>query len=167
MTDIFLMMFFPSLVVAAGIGDFLTMRIPNWLNLAIALSMPPIALLAGMPLHVLGWHLLAGVVMLVIGFGLFAGRFIGGGDAKLIAAAALWIGWTQLLLFVIITSLAGGVLAILMKLWQLLRIEHQVKDFAWLKQLFRRDLQLPYGAAIAVGAAWVYPLTWWWIDRVG
>lgn len=166
MTDLFLMILFPSLVVAAGVGDLLTMRIPNWLNLAIAVSMPPMALIAGMPLDLVAWHLLAGAVMLVIGFGLFAGRLVGGGDAKLMAAAALWVGWSQLLLFVIITSLAGGALAVLMKLWQLLRVEHEVKDVAWLKQVFRRDLQLPYGAAIAVGAAWVYPLTWW-IDRVG
>ena len=151
----------PLLAVAAGVFDFIAMRIPNWLNAAIALSMVAVALLMGMPLHLFGLHLLTGAVVLVLGFGLFAGGFIGGGDAKLLAAVALWMGWPQVVMVLGVTSLAGGALAIAMKAWQAIRIEHTVRDTAWLKQVFRAKLDLPYGAAIAVGAVVAYPDTWW------
>lgn len=161
MTDLFILVLFPTLVLAAAIGDVLTMRIPNWLNAATAISVVPMAVLAGMPLDVAQWHLLAGLVMLLFGFGLFSRGYIGGGDAKLMAAAALWVGWSALLPFVLVTTLAGGALAIIYKLWQLVRTEHVVRDFAWLRKAIRADLELPYGIAIAVGALWVYSKTWW------
>lgn len=161
MTDLLILVLFPTLVLAAAIGDVFTMRIPNWLNAATALSVVPMAVLAGMPLDVVQWHLLAGVVMLLFGFGLFARGYIGGGDAKLMAAAGLWVGWSALLPFVLVTTLAGGALAIIYKLWQLVRTEHVVRDFAWLRKAIRADLELPYGIAIAVGAMWVYSKTWW------
>lgn len=161
MTDLLVLTLFPTLVIAAAIGDFLNMRIPNWLNGAMALSVVPMAWLAGMPLAVAQWHLLAGAVMLAVGFGLFARGYVGGGDAKLMAAAGLWIGWTSLLPFVLITTIAGGALAIIYKAWQLVRTEHEVRDFVWLRRVLRADLELPYGIAIAVGAVWVYSGTWW------
>jgi prepilin peptidase CpaA len=161
MLDLLLMTLFPLLVIAAGIFDLFTIRIPNWLNLAIAAVMLPMALLAGLPGEAFLWHLAAGTVMLVVGFGLFAVNAIGGGDAKLIAAASLWIGWTHLVPFAVYTALAGGALAIVMKLWQMVRIEHAVKDVAWLKRVVRAELDLPYGIAIAAGAVTVYPATFW------
>jgi prepilin peptidase CpaA len=161
MTDLLVLTLFPTLVIAAAIGDVLTMRIPNWLSGVTALSVLPMAVLVGMPLDVAQWHLLAGAVMLVVGFGLFARGYVGGGDAKLMAAAGLWIGWSSLLPFVLITSLAGGALAVIYKLWQLVRSEHEVRDFVWLRRVLRADLQLPYGIAIAAGAVWVYSGTWW------
>ena len=161
MTDLLVLTVFPTLVIAAAIGDLLTMRIPNWLNGAVALSVLPMAFMAGMPLEIVQWHLLAGVVMLVFGFGLFARGYVGGGDAKLMAAAGLWIGWSSLLPFVLVTTLAGGALAILYKLWQLVRTEQEVRDFVWLRRVLRTQLELPYGIAIAAGAIWVYSSTWW------
>jgi prepilin peptidase CpaA len=161
MFDLILMTLFPFLVMAAAIADFFTMKIPNRLNLAIAGLMLPVALMAGMPGDVFLWHLAAGALMLAAGFGLFAANAIGGGDAKLFAAASLWIGWSQLMPFAIYTALAGGALAIIMKTWQLVRIEHEVKDVAWLKQVIRTNLDLPYGVAIATGALLAYPATFW------
>jgi prepilin peptidase CpaA len=161
MTDLLILTLFPTLVVAAAIGDVLTLRIPNWLNAATALSVLPMAVLAGMPLDVAQWHLLGGAVLLVFGFTLFARGYIGGGDAKLMAAVGLWIGWSALLPFVIVTSLAGGALAILYKVGQLVQTDLEVRDVAWLKRVIRTDLKLPYGIAIATGALWVYSGTWW------
>jgi len=161
MLDLLLMTLFPFLVIAAAISDFFTMKIPNWLNLAIAGIMLPMALLAGLPAEAFMWHLAAGGLMLVAGFGLFAANVIGGGDAKLFAAASLWIGWSQLMPFAIYTALAGGVLAIVAKMWQVVRIEHEVKDAAWLKRIIRSNFDLPYGVAIATGAMAVYPTTFW------
>ena len=161
MIEHLLMSLFPFMVIAAAISDFFTMKIPNWLNLLIAGLMLPMALIAGMPGDQFVWSLAAGALMLVAGFGLFATNAIGGGDAKLFAAAALWIGWNQLLPFALYTALAGGALAIAMKTWQLVRIEHEVKDVGWLKRVIRTDLDLPYAVAIATGALMSYPATFW------
>ncbi len=161
MFNLILMSLFPFLVIAAAISDVFTMKIPNWLNLAIAALMVPAALIAGMSGHDLMWNGAAGAVMLAVGFALFATNCIGGGDAKLFAAASLWIGWDQLLPFAVYTTVAGGGLAIVMKAWQMVRFEHEVRDATWLKQVIRADLDLPYGVAIAAGAMIAYPTTFW------
>lgn len=161
MFDLLLMVLFPFMVIAAAICDVFTMKIPNRLNLAIAGIMLPMALVAGLPAETFMWHLAAGGLMLGLGFGLFAVNVIGGGDAKLFAAAALWVGWSQLVPFLVYTALAGGILAIVAKMWQMVRIEHEVKDVAWLKRVIRSNFDLPYGVAIATGAVAVYPATFW------
>ena len=51
MTDLLILTVFPTLVVAAAVGDMLTMRIPNWLNAALALSVLPMAALARDPAY--------------------------------------------------------------------------------------------------------------------
>lgn len=151
----------PFLAVAAAISDFLTMRIPNWLNAVIALAFFPMAFLTGMPGEAILWHCLASVIVLVVGFGLFSAGFIGGGDAKLLAAVALWIGWEQLSPFLVFTVLAGGVLALTMKAWQMFRLEGEVHEIGWAKRLFGLKMDLPYGVAIAAGTILAFPGTWW------
>ena len=152
---------FPILVVAAAISDFLTLRIPNWLNAIIVLAFFPMALASGMSGEAILWHCLAGIVVLVVGFGLFSSGFIGGCDAKLLAAAALWIGWAHLPPFLVFTALAGGVLVILMKAWQLLQVEGEVHEVGWAKRLFGFKMDLPYGVAIAAGTILAFPGSWW------
>lgn len=151
----------PFLVVAAGISDLMTMRIPNWLNILIALAFFPLALATGLPMEAMLWHGLAAGAVLVVGFGLFSTGYIGGGDAKLLAAAALWIGWAQLPLFLVYTALAGGVLAVIMQGWHMFRVEGEVHEIGWAKRLFSRKIDLPYGIAIAAGAVLAFPGTWW------
>ena len=161
MSDSLVLTIFPMLVVLAGVSDFLTLKIPNWVNGLIAVAMLPFALFQQMPMEVFAWHMVAGIVMLIAGFILFAFGYIGGGDAKMLAACGLWVGWDQLVAFSLITALAGGALAIIMKFWQMFNIEHEVRDVSWLKNVFRAELQLPYGVAIAAGGMMVYPATWW------
>lgn len=151
----------PFLAVVAAISDFMTLRIPNWLNGVIALAFFPMALITGMPAEAILWHGLASLAVLAVGFGLFSAGLIGGGDAKLLAAVALWIGWTQLPPFLVITALAGGVLALAMKVWQMLRIEGEIHEISWAKRLFGTKMDLPYGVAIAAGAILAFPGTWW------
>src|SRR5262249_52418386 len=52
--------------------------------------------------------LAAGCVVLVAAFSLFARGVIGGGDAKLAAATALWLGFDHLLPYLLYASLIGG-----------------------------------------------------------
>jgi prepilin peptidase CpaA len=134
---------FPLLMIAAGTGDVLTLRIPNWLNLFIAGCFLVLALAAGMPWGILGLHLAAGTGMLVLGALLLGLGLFGGGDAKLLASASLWIGVEGLLPFLFATSLAGGLLALWIAGSRLLPGARRTEPG-------RADV--PYGFAIAAGA---------------
>lgn len=152
---------FPLMMVAAGVGDFLTMRIPNWLNGAIIASFFVLAFLVGMPWEIMKWHLASGGMLLLAGMALFFFGGFGGGDAKMLAAGGLWIGWSGLIPFLVYTSLAGGLLALVMILWHNLQVEQEVRQSSWMKRVFGNNLDLPYGVAIATGAVLAFPQTWW------
>ncbi len=161
MTELIVFTLFPAMMLAAGIGDCLTMKIPNWLNGLIGLSFFAVALLVGMPLETLGWHVAAGAIMLAIGFTLFSLGYIGGGDAKLVTVAALWLGLSQLIQFLVIMALAGGALAIIMKFWWWIRLESELRGFDRIKSMIKSSIQLPYGIAIAAGALYAFRDSWW------
>jgi len=161
MANTFVLSFFPVLMVVAGIGDFFTLRIPNWLNALIAATMVPMAVALGMPLDIMGLHVAAGFIMLFAGMSLFFAGQIGGGDAKLMAAAGLWVGLGPLLPFAIYTALAGGVLAVIMYGGNRLLTVGTFYYPAWLGHFAGKTVQLPYGIAIAAGALLVFPDTWW------
>ncbi|MEM7633801.1 MAG: prepilin peptidase [Pseudomonadota bacterium] len=152
---------FPVLIIIAAIGDFLTMKIPNWLNILVGTSFFAAAFYVGMPLEQIGWHVAAGVIVLIVGFGLFAGGLIGGGDAKLLAVAAMWLGMEQLIMFLVVMSIAGGVLAVAMKLWWWVKLEADLRGFKWFKSTVKSSIDLPYGVAIAVGALFAFRHSWW------
>lgn len=151
---------FPVLMVLAGIGDLFTYRIPNWLCLTIAGLFFPVALLAGLSLETIGWHLLVGFGALVVGFGVFAAGWFGGGDAKLLGAAALWFGWPDSMRFLVCTALAGGVLALAIGMWSALQIDHEVRGWTRFKRLFELKPNVPYGLALAAGTLLAMPGTW-------
>lgn len=155
---------FPLLIMLAGISDYFTLTIPNWINTAIALSVIPFVLLSGMPVEVFAWHVAAGVMSFLVGYYLFSANLIGGGDAKMLAACGLWIGWSELFQFAFYTAIAGGFLAITVGLWS--RLAEKSEDgagvmTAWMKKFRTGDLQLPYGIAIAAGGVVIFPATWW------
>ncbi|MGI9513633.1 MAG: A24 family peptidase [Anderseniella sp.] len=161
MTHTLILTLFPVLVVIAAIGDCFTMKIPNWLNAVVGVSFFGAAFYVGMPLEQLAWHVAAGVIVLIFGFGLFATGLIGGGDAKLLAVAAMWLGMEQLIAFLIVMSLAGGALAIVMKLWWWVRLEAETRGSKWVKSKLKSSIDLPYGVAIAVGALFAFRHSWW------
>lgn len=149
---------FALLVLFAAVRDLTSFTIDNWISVALAAAFVPAAFAIGLPLPVIGVCLLIGLGMLVIGVGMFAMNWIGGGDAKLMAAAAMWLGLQGLAPFVIYTALAGGALAL-----ALLAIRSSwVRPFAagappWVDRLATPDGKTPYGVAIAVGALLAFP----------
>jgi prepilin peptidase CpaA len=147
------------LVVAVGVlaviayRDVCVRRIPNALSLAIGLlGMTRIAL--AQDAAAAGYTLAAAAVVLAVGFALFWRGAIGGGDAKLVAAMALLIGYHALLGFLFLMSLCGGMLALgavarnwlrsrLVSLWRGTKIS-ALGDPA------PADSTVPYGVAVAV-----------------
>lgn len=154
---------FPALMIVAGAGDVLSMRIPNWLTVLIAASFLPLALWAGLPPAALMIHLATGVAALAGGFLLFSLGVIGGGDAKLLAAGACWFGYPGVLAFLIYTALAGGVLALAVSLWSAVNLEAEFHGLDRLGIFRRIKPDVPYGFALAAGAILASPSFAWWM----
>ncbi len=145
----------------AGISDYFTLKIPNWLNLIIAVSVIPFVLLAQMPMELFAWHVVAGLLTFIVAFVLFAVGIIGGGDAKMLSACALWVGWDAMFNFTMYTVIAGGILGLALTVWKWLASKKDDAGFAWAKGLGKGKQQLPYGIAIAAAGVIVFPATWW------
>ena len=112
LTDGIRLLLFPALMAFAASSDLLTMTISNKLSLALMASFFVLTLVIGMSWPAFGMHLAAAALVLVISFGFFSQGWIGGGDAKLVAATALWFGFDNLLDYLVYASLFGGVLTI-------------------------------------------------------
>ena len=117
MTGVLLLWILPGLFVAAAISDLTSFTIPNILPAAMLALF--VVFLASMALsgHPLSWHetslhLLAGLIGLAAGMALFATGWVGGGDAKLLAAACLWLGWNALIEYIVMATLFGGLLTL-------------------------------------------------------
>jgi prepilin peptidase CpaA len=148
-------------MIIAGTGDALSMRIPNWLTLAIGLTFLPLALMTGMPWSLIGLHVLVGIGLFATGFALFALGLFGGGDSKLLAVAGLWLGWADLLPFLIMTAFAGGVLAFFVGLWSAINVSSEIKNGSIFRHLGSIKPNVPYGYAFAIGAILAFPQSWW------
>jgi prepilin peptidase CpaA len=106
-------------------------------------------------------HAAAAGTVLLIAFALFAMGWIGGGDAKLAAATALWLGFDNLPAYLIYASLFGGVLTILLIQFRQLPLPAVLFRQPWLRRLHDKDAGVPYGIALAAAALTVYPETAW------
>lgn len=145
----------------AGAGDALSLRIPNWLTAAIGILFVPMAFATGMPLEMFGIHLLTGLVLFVAGFCLFAAGLFGGGDAKLLAAAGLWLGWPITVPFLVFTVLAGGALAVIVFVWSAFNLSAEIQGRSWSRRLAAIKPDVPYGFALAAGGILAFPESWW------
>ncbi|MGL3608795.1 A24 family peptidase [Rhizobium sp. G187] len=141
----------PICLALAALTDFLEMTIPNRIPVILLLSFAVIAPFSGLTLIEIGWHLLAALVVFAVCFGLFAMNVMGGGDAKLLTASAVWFGFnTSLFEFLVFTGYFGGVLTVLVLL-----LRANWAKFATigipLPQTLMSAKKVPY--AIAIGAA--------------
>lgn len=153
----FILLVFVFFMVLAAARDAMSFTIPNWLSGGLALAFPIGAALLGLGWMDFGLHLLVGFGALLIGMALFAPGWIGGGDAKLIAAAALWFGWPDAAMFIAKSALMGGVLAV-----GLIMLRRAAPATGlpqkWLTGTLLADgAPAPYGIALAAGALWTLP----------
>jgi prepilin peptidase CpaA len=142
---------YPIALFWAAFSDLTTMTIPNRLTIGLAVLFVPVALLAHLSLTSWGIHLGLGLAGLVLGMTLFAFRFMGGGDAKLIAAASLWLGFQGFIALLIYTAIFGGVLTLgIMAMRQFFSL-YGPKLPHWLGQHLEPKGDIPYGIAICAG----------------
>ena len=160
-TDAIRLLLFPAMMAFAASSDLLTMTISNRVSLILAGSFFLLAGMTGMPLIDIGTHLGASAIVLTASFVFFARGWIGGGDAKLAAATALWLGFDQLLNYLIYASLFGGLLTLAIMRFRLIPLPSVLANQEWAKRLHRMDAGVPYGIALALAALAIYPDTSW------
>lgn len=157
---------FPLLMAFSAFTDLFTMTIPNRVSLLLVAAYFALAAYLPLPWETVAWHVSCGVAMLLLTFVMFHLRWIGGGDAKLAASTALWLGWEHLLDYGLVASLAGGLLTLVI-------IEMRRRDLpkSWLSvdfiaRLAEKNGGVPYGVALAAAGLLVYPHTLVW-SRLG
>jgi prepilin peptidase CpaA len=106
-------------------------------------------------------HLAAAAAVLAVAFLFFSQGWIGGGDAKLAAATALWFGFDHLLDYLIYASLFGGVLTLAILQFRKLPLPRVLSRQGWILRLHDSAAGIPYGIALAAAALTVYPKTGW------
>jgi prepilin peptidase CpaA len=137
------------------------MTISNRLSLALAGGFFLLMIVTGMSLHAAGMHVAAAVIVLVVAFVFFSQGWIGGGDAKLAAATALWFGFDYLLDYLIYASLFGGALTLAIIQFRKIPLPAMLARQGWILRLHETDAGIPYGIALAAAALAVYPKTGW------
>lgn len=152
---------FPLAMIFGATWDLATMTIPNVLTIAFAAAFVALVPFVGLTLQEIGLHVAAGALMLLIGMGLFAFGWIGGGDAKFVAATALWVGMGNLLAYLIIASVFGGLLTLLILGFRTMPLPPFLYRREWIVRLHDREAGIPYGVALALGGLAVFPQTVW------
>jgi prepilin peptidase CpaA len=161
LTDAIRLLLFPALMAFAASSDLLTMTISNRLSLALTGGFFLLTIVIGMSLSAIGMHLAAGALVLVFAFGFFSQGWIGGGDAKLAAATALWFGFDYLLDYLVYASMFGGVLTLILIQFRKLPLPGPLARQTWILRLHETGGGIPYGIALAAAALTVYPKTGW------
>ncbi len=159
--DVARLLLFPALIAFAAASDLLTMTISNRVSLALIAGFLVLAPLGGMGLHDMLMHLGCGAAVLAVAFACFALGQVGGGDAKVAAATALWFGFGHLMDWLVYASLFGGALTIFLVVFRQWPLPYPLAGQAWLTKLHDKQSGVPYGIALAVGALMVYPETEW------
>jgi prepilin peptidase CpaA len=150
---------FPAGLLIAAAHDIYEFKIPNWISIVLVLSYPAAGLAVGASAGIIVDGLLIAAATLAVGFALFTVKFFGGGDAKLFAATAPWIGVAGLGIFLFYTAMAGFVLAIWLMMFRKTPPLPIYAQAPWILRLHQRKHDLPYGVAIAVGGLVSFPQT--------
>jgi prepilin peptidase CpaA len=159
--DIARLLLFPALMAFAAASDLFTMTISNRVSLALAAGFLALAAFGGMSVADILLHFAAGATVLVVAFGCFAMGWVGGGDAKVAASAALWFGFAHLMNYLLYASLFGGALTLVLLQFRQWPLPYTLTGQAWLLRLHAKESGIPYGIALATGALMIYPETEW------
>jgi prepilin peptidase CpaA len=159
--DVARLLIFPAVMAFAASSDFFTMTISNRISFILVAGFVALAVGTGMPFGEMLDHAGAGGLVLAISFTLFLFRQIGGGDAKLAAATALWLGWAHLFDYLLYASLLGGVLTLALIEFRKFALPRTLIGKVWAERLHQPGGGVPYGIALAIAALVVYPSTIW------
>lgn len=157
MSAAFILLVLPIGLALAALTDFLEMKIPNAIPMLLIIAFLLVAPFTGLSLAEFGWHLAAALIVFSTCFFFFALNVMGGGDAKLLTAAALWFGFNHALFeFLVVTAFFGGILTVL-----IIMLRANWEKFAIigvpLPQTLMSAKKVPYGIAIGAAGLMTYP----------
>lgn len=161
MIEFSLFLIFPAAMAFAGAMDLITMTIPNRISIGLVIGFVVAAFAAPLGWPVIASHLGAGFLMLVVGIFLFSQGLFGGGDAKLLAAAALWFGFEGLIQYLFMVAISGGVLVLGIMYYRSITPPLWLCRQSWAMRLHKKAGGVPYGMALAAAGLWLYPSTTW------
>ncbi len=161
LTEAISLTLFPAMMAFAASSDLLTMTIANRVSLALVAGFVILAAMSGMSGADMATHAGAAGAVLVVAFICFARGWIGGGDAKLAAATALWLGFSHLFDYLVYASLLGGALTLMIVQFRHMPLPQLLAGRDWAERLHRQGGGVPYGIALAAAALLVYPQTEW------
>jgi prepilin peptidase CpaA len=159
LSNALVLVLFPAIMAFAASSDLFTMTISNKTSLLLVAGFFALAPMIGMSASDIAAHAGAGGVVLAIAFVFFTLGWIGGGDAKLAAAIALWLGFEQLIPFLLYASLLGGALTVAMLRFRVMPMPAILMGKGWAERLHKVDAGVPYGIALALAALLIYPET--------
>jgi prepilin peptidase CpaA len=166
MLAVLMIVAFPALLAYAAFSDLFTMTISNRISIALVVGFFVIAAILHMPMSAIAWHVGCGLAVLAATFFLFAMGWIGGGDAKLAAATALWLGFEHLADYGLVAALLGGALTLIILQVRRLPIPRWAIEREWIARLHASDNGIPYGIALSIAGVLVYPDTAIWLSAV-
>src|SRR5260370_31399185 len=148
---------FPAMMAFAAARNFLTLTISKRVPLILVGGFVALAAIGGVSAADVPSHLAAGCVVLVAAFSLFARGIVGGGDAKLAAATALWLGFDHLLPYLLYASLLGGALSVGLIWFRMAPLPDWLARHDWAHRLHVNDAGQPDCIALAAAAPAAYP----------
>lgn len=152
---------FPLCMIFATFFDLFTMTIPNKITLCLIAAFAVFAPLAGMGWETALWHVGVAIAVLVVGFGLFSLGVMGGGDAKLLAASALWFGTAFTLPYLLVASVLGGLLTLVIVIARRIMVPDRLLAIGWIARLLDKKQGIPYGVALGPAALYVFAGSPW------
>lgn len=160
MLEAIVLVVFPFCMVFAAVSDLLSMTIANRVSVLLLATFAIAAPMIGMDWAQIGLHLAAGVLVLAVTFALFAFGGMGGGDAKLMAATAIWFGFSPILIQYFLTAaLLGGALTLLILKFRNSYIGYVSVNNVLLRNLADHKAGIPYGIALGTAGLFAYPET--------
>ncbi len=151
MLEAVILVVFPLCLTFASFTDLFEMTIPNRVPAVLLGAFLLVAPFSGLGWSGFGMHMAAAALVFAGGFALFALNVMGGGDAKLLTAAAAWFGLTKsLFVFLIYVGYAGGALTLLILLLRA-RANLVIAMGLPVPHSILSAKKIPYGIAIGIG----------------
>ena len=151
---------FPFCMLFAAVSDMLSMTIANRVSIVLVGTFLLVAPLTGMDWQTFGWHLAAGAIVFCVTLGLFALGGMGGGDAKLLSATAVWMGFGfNLIAYVVAASVIGGLLTLSVLLYRSSALQVYTSRNRFLRNFAPDAKGVPYGIALGIAGLLLYPET--------
>jgi prepilin peptidase CpaA len=160
------LVFFPAVMALSASMDLLTFTIPNRICVSLALGYFVLATLLGVSAADILLNMSCALAILALAFVMFSLGWVGGGDAKLAAATAVWLGWSSILDYGLAAAICGGVLTLMLLSARMAPLPAALGRLAWVARLHDCKSGVPYGIALAMAGLMQYPGSGIWAAAV-